>query len=158
MTREPNPQLEALFPELREWNDGGGITVSDWLNTFGSIQQAIAYSTLLWPEFVEYEGCLLWSEADPSNFDDWMASLGGNKTHVEQVINHRHITDLFLNAKDEPTPEQVEYLGKLLQKIWALKLQSDFPLSGIQVEFYWHDREATDDAQITVYCQREQSV
>ena len=131
--------------------------MDDWLNTFGSVPKAIAYSTLFWPEFVEYEGCLLWSEASPTSFDNWMVSLEGDKTRVELVMNHRHITDFFLNTPEQPTPEQIEYLGKLLQQIWTMKLQNDFPLSGVRVEFYWHDREADEDAQITVYCQREKT-
>ena len=158
MAHEPNAQLAALFPELRDWNEGKGITVSDWMNTIGNIPAAIAYSTLFWPEFVEYKGCILWSDADPANFEDWLTSLNGDRTRVEIVVNHRHITDFFLNDEaGKDSPDQVEYLGNLLQKIWTLKLQNDFPLSDVRVEFYWNDREATDDAQITVYCQRETS-
>ncbi|WP_425146657.1 hypothetical protein [Deinococcus sp.] len=157
MAHEPNAQLAALFPELRDWNEGKGITVSDWMNTIGNIPAAIAYSTLFWPEFVEYESCIFWSNFSPNSFDAWMKMLNGNKTRVEAVINHRHITDFFLNAEEKPSLEQIEYLGELLRKIWTLKLQNDFPLSDVRVEFYWNDREATDDAQITVYCQRETS-
>lgn len=80
--------------------------------------------------------------------------MSGDKTKVEAVLNHVQITDLFLNAPDEPSDAQVEYLGMLLKDIWLLKLRRDFPHLDIQVDFYWHDREALDDAQITVYCQR----
>lgn len=85
-----------------------------------------------------------------------MTSLDGNKTCVEAVINHVHITGLFYSTEQE-SPEQIEYLGKLLQKIWTLKLQTDFPLLNVRVEFYWHDREFDEDAQVIVYCQHEET-
>lgn len=113
------------------------------------------YSSLFWPEFVEFEGCLLWDDASPESFFGWMKSTGENRTAVEKVMNHVHITDFFFSAPEEPTNEQIDYFGALLKDMWSLKLRRDFPDLEVQVEFWWDDREASDTAQITVYCQRE---
>lgn len=153
MAHEPDAQLTTLFPELRTWNGGDGVSVSTWLSTFGSIPQAIAYSTLFCPEFVEHEGCILSFGFEPQTSDDWIRSLGGDRTRAEMVINHVHISSLFFPG-EVYTSEQMDYLGRVLKKMWTLKLQHDFPLSGVQVEFLWNDRDDYDDAQLTVYCQR----
>lgn len=149
------PRLLAVLPELREWNDGKGVSPEAWLNSFGSVPQALMYSALFCPEFVEFEGCLLWHDASPEMFVQWMTTLGGNRSAVERVMNHVHLTDLFLNAPQPPTDAQVDHLGHVLQDLWGLQLRRDFPHLDVQVAFEWDDPEASDTAQITVYCQRE---
>ena len=154
MTRLHQPALNRLFPDLREWNDGNDFPADAWVSSFGSVHDALLYSSLFWPDFTEFEGCLVWADSPPENLEQWMLTLNQDRSAVEKLVNHRHITDFFLNSPTAPTPEQVEYLGFLLQDMWRLKLQRDFPHLPIKVEFYWHDREASDDAQITVYLER----
>lgn len=154
MTLVPGQKLADILPDLKAWNDGGGISPEGWLSTFGSVPHALAYSAIFWPTFVKYRGCLLWEGFSPESFDNWMTRLNGDKTAAESIINHRHITDFFLNAEEEPTEEQIAYLGLLLRDIWLVKLHRDFPDLEVQVEFSWLDREANEDAQLFVYCQR----
>lgn len=130
----------------------------DWLNIYGSIPNALIYSSLFWPEFVEFEGCILRHDASPDLFFEWMETLQGNRMAVEGVINHVHIKDLFLNAPEIPTDEQIDYLGHLLGDMWLLKLRRDYPHFNVQVDFRWDDPEASDTAQITVYCLRKDSL
>lgn len=118
------------------------------------MHDALLYSSLFWPDFVEFEGCLLWNDCPIEGFEEWMQSLKDDRTAVEKVLNHRHLTDFFLNSTTSPTPEQVEYFGHLLREMWLTKLHRDFPQLPVRVEFYWNDKEATDDAQITVYLER----
>ena len=148
-------RLLAILPELSEWNEGKGMAPEGWLGAYGSVPSALMYSSLFWPEFVEFEGCLLWHDATPDLFFQWMTTLGGNCTAVEGVMNHVHITDVFLNAPEVPTDEQVDYLGHLLKDMWSLKLRRDFPHLDVQVDFRWDDPEASDTAQLTVYCLRK---
>lgn len=154
MTLPPRKTLTEVLPDLKAWDEGEVIGPLDWLLTFGSIPQALIYSALFWPTFVEHQGCLLWEGFTPQSFEDWMRSTEGNRTAVEGVMNHRHITDLFLNAQEQPTPEQIAYLGYLLRDIWKFKLTKDFPHLDVQVEFYWRDQEFDQDAQLLVYCRR----
>lgn len=157
MALPPKLSFSEVLPDLRTWNQDKGVdseSPEDWLSLYGSIPQAILYSAIFWPTFVEYQGCLLWKDFRPESFEDWMGSTGGNKTAVESVMNHRHITDFFLNAEEQPTPEQIAYLGHVLRDIWYLKLTHDFPHLDIQVEFYWKDVEFDEDAQLFVYCCR----
>jgi len=116
----------------------------------------VAYSALFWPTFVEHRECLLWADFTPENFDHWMESTNGNQTAVELVMNHCHITDFFLNAEEQPTPQQIAYLGFLLQDIWSLKLHTDFPHLKVRVEFRWDEPDFDEDAELLVYLQRDE--
>lgn len=146
--------LVGLFPELKEWNSGRGIRPIDWVSAFGSMPDALLYSSIFWPNFMEFEGCLIFSSADLSIFQQWKESLNDNKMAIEKMMNHCHLTDFFPNSQKEPTNEQIVYFGNLLKEMWLCKLKQDFPHLPVRVEFYWQNSEATEDAQITVYLER----
>lgn len=146
--------ITRLFPDLRSYDDGRGITAGAWLNMFGRLRDALMLTPLFWPVFKEHDGCLLWADFSLDSYESWMESTGRNRTAVESVMNHRHVTDLFLNDPEEATQEQVEFLGSVLREMWEAKLRRDFPHLSVQVDFHWQDREASDDAQLYVYLNR----
>jgi hypothetical protein len=51
------------------------------------------------------------------------------------MINHRHITDIFLNSEFKPNRDIVLYVGRLLKDTWQTKLNRDFPDRKITVSF-----------------------
>lgn len=148
-----NHDPARLFPDLQDWDDGRGISGETWVELYGSLHDAVLYSSILWPAFVEHRGCLLW-EAHHDNFDDWFTSLGGDQTAVEKVMNHRHLTDFFLYSHEELTEERLDCFGALLRDMWLTKLRRDFPHLPVRVELLWQDRESFLDAQIVVYVER----
>jgi hypothetical protein len=110
------------------------------------LQLAIAFSTLFWPRFVEFDDCVLFEDFSAESFEGFMQQTKGNREAVERVMNHRHLVDLFTTAVgdpvEEPTPEQLDYLGNVLRETWQAKLARDFPHLTITVAF---DRESPDD-------------
>ena len=38
--------MADLVPETREWNDGTGIALDDWIGCIGSVEHAIAYGEM----------------------------------------------------------------------------------------------------------------
>jgi hypothetical protein len=124
-----------LIPELSGWNNGLGIDVDSWLSCNGSIQLAIAFSRLFWPQFTEHDGCILRAGFSPKTYADFLATCEGDRTAVEAVMNHVHVFDLFPNATQMATGEQIQFLGRVLREIYSTKLAHDFPLRSFEVQF-----------------------
>lgn len=122
-----------LVRETRDWNGGRGVELLSWIGVVGSVEHAIAYGELFWPEFVEFDGCVFFAGVTESSYRGFTAQTAGDKRAVEAVLNHRHILDLFQFA--QPSREQVVYLGRLLREVWAAKLTRDFPGRRFVVSF-----------------------
>jgi hypothetical protein len=106
--------MADLVPETRDWNDGHGIDLEAWIGCIGSIEHAIAYGELFWPEFVELDGCVFFAGVTEKGYSEFMQQTGGDKRAVETVLNHRHILDLFSGSR--PSCKQVVYLGRCCEK------------------------------------------
>lgn len=145
-------QINDLFPELTAWDDGEGISVRSWIDIVGSHKHAIAYTTLFWPVFIEYDGCVFFKDRfSKDSYDGFLAQTEGNRQAVEALMNHIHINDLFYASNEEPSIEQIVYLGQILQEIWQSKLERDYPRRSFRVEF---DEDIDTDAfdhEITFY-------
>lgn len=131
-----------LVPELSKWNEGQGIDIEGWICCVGSYEHLIGYMELLWPTFVEHDGCILRVGFSEQSYKGFMKQTGGDKKSVEIVINHIHILDIFGNTDIVPTLEQVLHIGRKLKEIWACKLSSDFPGRQFVVSF---PEDPTDD-------------
>jgi hypothetical protein len=127
----------ALIPELKTWNSGKGVDIATWISCEGDHKHLIGYAQILWPHFVEHDGCIFLGESiDEDNYRAWLAQTKGDKKRVEAVINHRHIVDLFSRSQhDPPTQDVVLYIGRLIKEIWQTKLSHDFPGREITVTF-----------------------
>jgi hypothetical protein len=143
--------LSQLVPETQEWNDGHGIDLLAWIGCVGSTKHAIAYGELFWPDFVEFDGCVLFAGFNEESYRGFMSQTGGDRRAVEAVMNHRHITDIFSGSGNEPTRHQVVYLGRLLRQMWAAKLHRDFPEKNFVVSFPEEPSEWLLDYEITFY-------
>jgi hypothetical protein len=143
--------LPQLVPETQDWNGGHGIDLYDWIGCVGIIEHAIAYGELFWPDFVEFDGCVLFAGFSEESFRGFMSQTGGDRRAVEAVMNHRHITDIFCGSDNIPTRHQVIYLGRLLREMWRAKLQKDFSEKDFVVSFPEEPSECLLDYEITFY-------
>ncbi|HXZ32644.1 MAG TPA: hypothetical protein VEH30_10215 [Terriglobales bacterium] len=151
-----NLDFKKLIPELEAWNNGKGIDVEDWIACEGDHKHLVGYARILWPDFVEHDGCIfLGSRIDAENYDAFLAQSKGDKKAVEAVMNHQHIVDLFSRSHHEsPTREVVVYLGRLMREIWQTKLNHDFPGRSITVSFPEDNIGNLLDYQITFFQER----
>src|SRR4051794_9102242 len=117
-------------PRLSDWPG----SLRDWVQTFGTFDEAVAYAGFFWPDFVTHDGCIF-LEFDETAYLEWMKPTAGNRQAVEATINHRHIRDLFAQQHPEPTREQLVQLGRFLKQMWESKLGRDFPDREIVVSF-----------------------
>jgi hypothetical protein len=112
---------EAWIPDFDMWS---------YLNLRGDFDLAAAFTKLFWPDFVEVDGCVLLQRSySPATFAQWMEKLGGDRREVESVMNHVHISDLFLNpSRDVEYSEALfEFLAHALMRGWKSALRDAFP-------------------------------
>jgi hypothetical protein len=118
------------LPEARSWSEGfgGRLGVLDFISNKLTIATALALATVLWPEFVEARGCVLWSERyEPDNFQEWWDKLGGNRQAIESTINHLHLWDVFDAGEDPTAEEALEALAGIVAQSWRAALENEFP-------------------------------
>ena len=88
---------------------------------------ALAIARLVWPTFIDVEGCVVLKEHyDQGSFEEWWESTGGDRQAVEAVINHVHLWDVFHGAEDADGGE-LDQLADLLVGTWETALGSQFP-------------------------------
>ncbi len=143
--------FSELIPELARWNEGRGIDVRDWICCVGSFEHLIGYFELLWPIFVEHEGCVFREGFSEESFEGFMNQTAGDKKSVEVVMNHIHIVDSFGDLDLDPTREQVLHIGRKLKDIWSCKLDRDFPDRDFVVSFPEEPADDLLDYEITFF-------
>ena len=142
-------KIFQFIPEATSFDWISELTPLAWLQHVGTFGQAIAFTDLFWPDFIEHDGCILRADRfDEANYQEWLKSTKGDRGAVEAVINHTHLTDLFAHQDLQPTREQLVKLGCILKEMWQAKLNRDFP-SRCYVSFYQH-AASLDGFEITV--------
>jgi hypothetical protein len=149
---------EKLIPELADWRklNGDQFSIEDWVVGEGDIKFAIGYSILFWPEFIEYDDCvILKSHFDSNNFESWKnTEYVFNYAQIESVLNHIHILDLFGadEKKNEVNYEQILFLGNRLCEIYKAKLKLEYPEKKFIFDFNGNERlAALQEYEITFY-------
>jgi hypothetical protein len=94
----------------------------------GRADHALAYSSLLWPDFVAFEGYILRDPVDVTRLRGWeSASL--NRQEIETLMNFEPMDWIF---QVDPTPAklkeaQLTRLAEIMADILLAKLRRDFP-------------------------------
>ena len=108
-------------------------------------------AALLWPDWVEVEGCVLRREmADEENVRQWMATEGGSVQRTEWVVNHVHLYDEVEQGWEEPRElldERLLAVAERLAAAWRASLAAAFPSRVFHVEV----AGAEEDYGPTVY-------
>jgi hypothetical protein len=123
-----------LMPQLKKHWSTSDLDQS--IRQEGNYEYLVGYGRIFWPEFVEHDDCIFFANRfSEENYRGFMEQTKGDKTAVEAVMNHEHITDIFYNAEPKPSREMVLHVGRLLKEIWQAKLGRDFPNRKITVSF-----------------------
>ena len=123
-----------LVPEITKWNNGQGVSISDWIQMMGDYAHAVGYSLVFWPSFIEKDGCVF--REDVANYNQCSKACSGNRQAIESTVNHIHLCDLHCNDTEGNTPERMQYLASILKEIYTCKLERDFPHKTFTVEVY----------------------
>jgi hypothetical protein len=128
-------RLSSLYTE----QDTTNFNVLDYVYAFGSPLQALMYSKLFWPEFIEIEDMVFLKDRMEDE-DDRRAVLKvleqheGNRSKTEQAFNLFEIPqDMFGKKMGETTEEEDRYLAEILVEMWQCRLQMLFPNRSFKV-------------------------
>lgn len=128
-----------LLPDLKDWNDGGGISPLDWVFcTKVSSELVTGMTALFWPTFVMFEGYVLREDFSESHVRNWEGAAGSSREMVEATVNTLYMEDLF-DRQEAWTPlvkARAVHLIGVLAGIHRLKLANDFPDRRFEVEAF----------------------
>ncbi|MEM6900450.1 MAG: hypothetical protein AAF583_11825 [Pseudomonadota bacterium] len=148
--KEDQKAFASLIPELEFWNHGKGVDPESWIGMMGRYDLAIGYSLVFWPRFVEFEDYVLRKGFAVKSLRGFETQTNGDKTAVEAVMNHLHVAHLHIN-EDDPTEEQVRYLGRVLADIHKTKLESEFTDRNFKVVFNDESGLCLDEYELTFW-------
>jgi len=124
------------------------------------IQDAKENLSLYWPDFIETNGAIFLRQSFPVKGINWAGYF--DKTAAETFYNHHHLLDLFTHdariEHDENNFWNREhndfkvacYVGKIVIKLWAIKLKDEFPEQEFRLYF-----SASDNPTIRFHTVRE---
>jgi hypothetical protein len=138
---------ESMTAALAAWNNGKGIDLESWIGCEGNFSLAVGYTTIFWPDFVEFDGYILrngFSEESLRAFEKREAS---NRKSVESLMNHLHIADVQYLGCADASADKLLLLGKVLEEIYQAKLQWQFPDKPCTVHLFIPD----DPEKLTEY-------
>jgi hypothetical protein len=100
---------------------------------------------LLWPDWVEVDGCILRRDvADVDNVQRWLAAEGGSVQRTEWALNHVHLYDEVEEGWDEPQQildQRLEQVAERLAAAWRASLAAAFPSRTFHVEVATRDED-----------------
>ena len=147
-----------LIPDLQGWKDlnGEDYGIEDWIGMHIQSNLTIGYSAIFCPEFEEVLGCIflknMYKDKEIVHMMD--KYYEGDSVWYQSIENYRYIVDFLYFTVDEPTnPAQVEFIGKLLEKIWGYQLKAEFPHLDTVVKYYGLDINSLDEANITFWAE-----
>lgn len=133
---------EQLIERLRRifsTQDTTGFHVFDFFHSDGSPLQALFYSRLFWPEFIEIEGMIFLKETcedqdDSQHIMEAFTRYGRDRRTTEQAFNLVEVPFLFGRCMGELIEEEYIVLGERLAEMWRCRLQMLFPQRHFSVE------------------------
>jgi hypothetical protein len=151
--------LRRIYTDL----DTQNFDVLDFVAAFGSPLQALMYSRLFWPEFVEIDGMVFLKESmeyedDRRRLAEALEHYGGNLTRTEQSFNLLEVpSSLFTRyeALDETTEEEEDlWLAQRLAQMWRACLSHRYPGREFVVEVLEEDTGGGDPVSVIFYQHR----
>ncbi len=109
---------------------------------------AILFSRLYFPEFVEVNDCIILKERyHKSIFNEWFRALNGDITEVEKMYNLYEVKDLFHINDCNISEEKIQTLASLLSTSWEINLSILFSHRKFTVKVF----QESDTTFITFY-------
>jgi hypothetical protein len=104
----------------------------DFIHAVGSPLDALMYSRLLWPSFIEVEGMVFLSDAvedveDLARVKRVLAHYKGDKKSTQLDMNRYEIAEMFGRRTGDTTAQEDECLARIMATTWTAKLQTEFP-------------------------------
>jgi hypothetical protein len=150
LDRKHLPDYNLLRSEA-DWD----YTLRNYVESRGSVELAVAFAKLFWPDFVEHRGCVLLSDGfTRENFAEWWDRLGGDCAAIERELNHLHVSDLVPSDKTELDLSVYQFLGATIAEMWSSRVRAQFPNRRFIVRLEDADDAATGAPTVLLYQDR----
>jgi hypothetical protein len=148
---------KVLIDHLKEFHAGSdtsNFNVLDFVGTFGTPLDALAYSKLFWPDFLEFDGMVFLKDfveddEDRSRIRRFRAE-SSTRREVEESFNRFLIPVSFFSKRGQATIEEHIYLGEQMAEMWRARLERLFPDKRFVVELQMPSDDE-DQPTIVVY-------
>ncbi|SRR6266478_890985 len=131
-------QEEELLKKLRDTChvpdiDTSNFDIRDFIFAFGSPLEAIMYSRIFWPRFVEIKGMIflegtIEDDQDRQRLAEVFEKYEQDVSRTEEDFNLVEVpSDLFGRRGGETSEEEDRWLAELLTQMWAARLHSLYP-------------------------------
>lgn len=150
---------DYVLAHLREkfsGHDCTGFSYFDFLHAQGSPSDALFYSRLFWPEFVEIED-MIFMEGTIENAEDRVRLKSAyekyehDKTATEQDFNFVEVAYLFGRNLSEISEAEYLLLAERLAEMWRCRLHKVFPERKFSVEIVEPPDNAGEDIGIVFH-------
>lgn len=123
----------SIVSNLSEWNGGKGISLSKWVALIGAFDHFIAYSRLIWPEFIEFKSRVY--IADFFDEDELERNIKNGATECQSQLfqNCLDVATIFPTDEDNWEEEKVLYLANTIKCSWEAALKANFPNKSFNV-------------------------
>src|SRR4051794_41899065 len=108
----------SRLPQVQAWSAGSqDFSPSGFMMANVTVSEAAVLSTIFWPDFVEFQGCVFLDfKFDEKGVNNWLDQLKGGLRGVEAVVNQVHLWDVFA----PPSPEEYEVVSQLAGRVWDM--------------------------------------
>lgn len=150
---------EELFSRLRmvkcKGEDTSSFNYFDFLHAKGSPFDALFYSRLFWPEFIEYKGMFFLKETiededDEFRIDRVLKENNGDTIKTEQTFNLIEVPSLFGKRLAETTDKEDITLTERLIEMWSYRLHMLYPERKFEVKLLT-DKETGGEIALSFY-------
>ncbi len=126
---------DLLIKHLREkyvGHDTTNFNIFDYIHAFGSGLEALLYTGLFWPDFIEIDDMVLLKaniedENDRQRLAETFEKYEKDRVKTEKAFNVIEVSCLFGSRGSESTDEEDLWLAELLVKMWHFRLQELYP-------------------------------
>jgi hypothetical protein len=94
-----------------------------------STPQLVAVSSLFWPEFIEFRGCVVLAvNTSQAGLQKWWDDTSGDREKIQAALNHAHLYDFVVY--EEQTDVRLAALEGVAERIadgWRPRLAALYP-------------------------------
>ena len=137
------------YPEIGDWARelGGDVDSVDFLTHHAPLSHWLAITHVLWPDFTEADGCVLWSRAyEPENLREWQAELPGQPSVIERTLNQLKLWQVVPSDETPQDDAALTELADVIARTWRAALAERFPDRLFDVEVL-----STEDGPIVTF-------
>jgi hypothetical protein len=128
--------LLEFTPAFQQWNATSGTADQEsWGNYQAYIMRvdlALCMIDVLWPDFIVRENLILREANIPQDWEKFVSearSANWTSSDIEYVVNHIHVSDLFLNDPDRDRVDLkvYQYIANVIAEMWKCRLHILYP-------------------------------